>query len=56
MTLDVVVVNFHSEPLMGRTLGVAREFGGETAGVIVVDNSPGDGAAGVVRAVGAKGE
>ena len=35
---------------MGRTLGVAREFGGETAGVIVVDNSPGDGAAGVVRA------
>ena len=50
MTLDVVVVNFHSEPLMGRTLGVAREFGGETAGVIVVDNSPGDGAARVVRA------
>jgi GT2 family glycosyltransferase/CelD/BcsL family acetyltransferase involved in cellulose biosynthesis len=50
MSLDVVIVNFHSTRLIGRTVALAREFGGEAAGIIVVDNSPGDGAADVVRA------
>ena len=48
--LDVVVINFHSERLIGRTIEIVRELAGE-GGVrlIVVDNSPGDGAADVVR-------
>jgi GT2 family glycosyltransferase/CelD/BcsL family acetyltransferase involved in cellulose biosynthesis len=50
MSLDVLVVNFHSESLIARTVAIARTFGGAEAGVIVVDNSPGDGAADVVRA------
>ncbi len=49
MSIDVVVVNFHSAPLIGRTLEVAREFGGEAARIIMVDNSPSDGAARLVR-------
>jgi GT2 family glycosyltransferase len=49
--LDVIVVNFHSEPLIGRTVEIARRLAGDGARVIVVDNSPGDGAAEVVRAV-----
>jgi GT2 family glycosyltransferase len=49
MSIDVVVVNFHSAPLIGRTLEVAREFGGESARIIMVDNSPSDGAARLVR-------
>ena len=48
--LDVVVVNFHSAPLIARTAAVARGFGGETAHLILVDNSPLDGAADVLRA------
>jgi GT2 family glycosyltransferase len=47
--LDVVVVNFHSEPLIGRTIAIARKLAGGGARLIVVDNSPGDGAADVVR-------
>lgn len=47
--LDVVVVNFHSAPLIGRTIAVAREFAGAGARLIMVDNSPGDGAAAVAR-------
>ena len=50
MSLDVIVVNFHSAPLIARTLEIVREFGGMDAGIIVVDNSPSDGAAAVVRA------
>jgi len=47
--LDILIVSFHSAPLMERALSVARELGGEAAHVIVVDNSPGDGTAEVVR-------
>jgi N-acetylglucosaminyl-diphospho-decaprenol L-rhamnosyltransferase len=47
--LDVVVVNFHSAALIARTIEVAREFAGAGTRVIVVDNSPGDAAAGIVR-------
>jgi N-acetylglucosaminyl-diphospho-decaprenol L-rhamnosyltransferase len=47
--LDVVVVNFHSAALIARTIEVAREFAGARTRVIVVDNSPGDAAAGIVR-------
>lgn len=47
--LDVVVVNFHSAALIARTIDVARKFAGTGTRVIVVDNSPGDGAAGSVR-------
>src|SRR4029077_11891646 len=45
----VVVVNFRSAPLIGTTIAIAREFAGPAAHLIVVDNSPGDGAADVVR-------
>jgi GT2 family glycosyltransferase/CelD/BcsL family acetyltransferase involved in cellulose biosynthesis len=48
--LDVIVVNFHSTSLIGGTVAVAREFCGEATRIILVDNSPGDGAADVVRA------
>jgi hypothetical protein len=48
--LDVIVVNFHSASLIGRTIAIAREFAGAGARLIIVDNSPGDGAAEVVRA------
>jgi GT2 family glycosyltransferase len=49
-TLDVIVVNFHSAPLIGRTIEIVRAFAGVQARVILVDNSPGDGAADSVRA------
>ena len=49
-SIDVVIVNFHSGPLIGRAIATARAFVGTAARVIVVDNSPGDGAADVVRA------
>jgi GT2 family glycosyltransferase len=48
--LDVIVVNFHSAPLIGRTIEIARGLTGGGARLIVVDNSPGDGAVDVVRA------
>lgn len=47
--LDVVVVNFHSGALIARTIEIAREFAGAGTRVIVVDNSPGDAAANIVR-------
>ncbi|HEX5248347.1 MAG TPA: glycosyltransferase family 2 protein [Gaiellales bacterium] len=51
MSVDVVVVNYRSAPVIARAVTAARELLGEGAGVIVVDNSPGDGAAEAVRAV-----
>jgi GT2 family glycosyltransferase len=48
-TLDVIVVNFHSARLIGRTIEIVREFAGAGARLIMVDNSPGDGAAESVR-------
>jgi GT2 family glycosyltransferase len=49
--LDVIVVNFHSAPLIGRTIAIVREFAGASPRLIVVDNSPDDGAAEVARSV-----
>jgi N-acetylglucosaminyl-diphospho-decaprenol L-rhamnosyltransferase len=48
--LDIVVVNFHSAALIARTIEIARQFAGGKAHVIVVDNSPGDGAADIALA------
>jgi len=47
--LDVVVVNFHSAPLIARTITLAHSFAGAGTRLIMVDNSPGDGAADIVR-------
>jgi hypothetical protein len=47
--LDVVVVNFHSAALIARTIAIAHEFAGAGTRLIMVDNSPGDGAANIVR-------
>lgn len=49
-TLAVVVVNFHSARLIARTIEIVRAFAGAGARFIMVDNSPGDGAAESVRA------
>jgi GT2 family glycosyltransferase len=49
-SLDVIVVNFHSARLIGRTIEIVRGFAGAGTRLIVVDNSPGDGAADNVRA------
>ena len=45
--LDVIVVNFHGEPLIERTIAIARSSPARR-GPDRVDNSPGDGAAEVV--------
>ena len=50
MNPDVIIVNFRSAPLLERTVAIARAFAGDQARVILVDNSPGDGASDVVRA------
>jgi GT2 family glycosyltransferase len=50
MTLDVIVVNFESAPLIPGCLAAVRAFAGDTARVVVVDNSPYDGAAEAARA------
>jgi GT2 family glycosyltransferase len=47
--LDAIVVNFHSARLIGRTIAIVREFAGACTRLIMVDNSPGDGAADIVR-------
>jgi len=47
--LDAIVVNFHSAQLIARTVAIVREFAGASARLIMVDNSPGDGAADIVR-------
>jgi len=49
MSPDILIVNFRSAQLIGRTVAVAREFAGEEARLIVVDNSPGDGSSEIVR-------
>jgi N-acetylglucosaminyl-diphospho-decaprenol L-rhamnosyltransferase len=51
VSVDVVVVNYRSAPVIGRAVAAARGLIGDEAGVIVVDNSPGDGAAEAVRTV-----
>lgn len=48
--LAVIVVNFHSAPLIARTITIVREFVGSEIRLVVVDNSPGDGAAEIARA------
>jgi GT2 family glycosyltransferase len=48
--LDLVLINYHSATLLGRTIRVARTFAGNDVRLILVDNSPGDGAADIVRA------
>lgn len=53
VNLDVILVNFHSAPLIGRTIAVVREFAGTEARLTVIDNSPGDGAADIVRSADA---
>jgi len=50
--LDVIVVNFHSAQLIRRTIAIVREFAGDSTRLIMVDNSPGDGAADIVRSAG----
>jgi GT2 family glycosyltransferase len=50
MTVDVVIVNYHSASLIGRAVAAARELLGPEAGVIMVDNSPGDGGVEAARA------
>ena len=50
MSVDVVVVNYRSAVLIGRAVAAARRLLGAEAGVIMVDNSPGDGAVAAVRA------
>jgi GT2 family glycosyltransferase len=47
--LDVFLINYHSAALLGRTIRVARTFAGDDVRLILVDNSPGDGAADIVR-------
>jgi hypothetical protein len=49
--LDVIVVNVRSARLIGRTIEIVREFAGAGARSIIVDSSPGDGAAESVRGV-----
>ena len=49
--LDVVVVNFYSARLIERTVAIVREFAGAGARLILVDNSPADGAADIVRSL-----
>jgi GT2 family glycosyltransferase len=50
MTVDVVIVNYRSAPVIARAVAAARGLLGPDAGVILVDNSPGDGAAEAVHA------
>ena len=47
--LDAIVVNFHSARLIRRTIAIIRDFAGAGTRLIMVDNSPGDGAAEIVR-------
>jgi len=48
-TLDVVLVNYRSAGILAASLGAMERFSGGSARFIVVDNSPGDGAAEVVE-------
>jgi GT2 family glycosyltransferase len=51
VTLDVIIVNFHSAPLIQRTVSVAERYSGGQARFVLVDNSPGDGAADILRSL-----
>jgi GT2 family glycosyltransferase len=44
VTLDVIVVSYRSQGLVGGCVEAALAFAGERARVVLVDNSPGDGA------------
>jgi N-acetylglucosaminyl-diphospho-decaprenol L-rhamnosyltransferase len=44
VTLDVIVVSYRSADLIGGCVEAALAFAGELASIILVDNSPGDGA------------
>jgi N-acetylglucosaminyl-diphospho-decaprenol L-rhamnosyltransferase len=44
MTVDVVMVNYHSRHVLPTSVRAAREFIGDDARFVFVDNSPGDGA------------
>ena len=46
---DAIVVNFHSTRLIEKTVAIVREFAGSGTRLILVDNSPGDGAGEIVR-------
>jgi GT2 family glycosyltransferase len=47
----VIIVNFHSAPLIQRTVSVAEQYAGGRARLVLVDNSPGDGAADILRSL-----
>ena len=47
--LDAIVVNFHSARLIEKTVAIVGEFAGAGTRLILVDNSPGDGAGEIVR-------
>lgn len=49
MILDVVIVNYRSGLALARSLQTARTFAGAGARLLVVDNSPGDGAVAAAR-------
>lgn len=48
MTVDVVMVNYHSRRVLPVSMKAAQEFIGDDARFIFVDNSPGDGAQEVI--------
>lgn len=50
MTLDVIIVSYRSGPLIADCVRSALTFAGDDATVILIDNSPGDGAAEAVAA------
>ena len=47
----MIIVNFHSAPLIQRTVSVAERYAGGPARFVLVDNSPGDGAADILRSL-----
>jgi hypothetical protein len=47
----VIIVSFHSAPLIERTVSVADRYAGGRARFVLVDNSPGDGAADILRSL-----
>lgn len=47
----MIIVNFHSAPLIRRTVSAAERYAGAAARFVLVDNSPGDGAAGILRSL-----
>lgn len=47
----MIIVSFHSAPLIERTVSVADRYAGGRARFVLVDNSPGDGAADILRSL-----